>query len=330
VTDRETDRVTTYEPQTVLVTGGAGFIGSHVVEHLLMAGCRVVGYDNFDPFYAREQKRANVAAFAGNPNAAWVEGDIRDRLQLEKTFDTHRPDAVVHLAARAGVRTSVAQATLYTDVNVQGTLNVLEAASRGSVKSFVFGSSSSVYAGTDVPFREESSADHPYSPYAATKRAGELLAYTHSHLYGLPVTCLRFFSVYGPRLRPDLAIYKFAHLIDTEQEVPIYGDGSAERDCTYVSDIVEGVVAALRRPRPYDIINLGDSRTVTVSRIVELLEQRIGKKARCVHYDVNPSDAPITHADISKARRLLGYQPRVLFEEGIERFVDWFRSRPTL
>jgi len=315
-----------YEPSTVLVTGGAGFIGSHLVERLLREGVRVVVLDNYDSFYSRERKGANLADVASHPSLVLICGDIRQRSALEEVFALHAPDGVVHLAARAGVRASVDQALLYTEVNVTGTLNLLEVAARARVRNFVFGSSSSVYAGSDVPFREESNADRPLSPYAATKRAGELLAHTYAHLYGLPVTCLRFFSVYGPRLRPDLAIYKFARLIAREEEVPIYGDGSAQRDFTYVDDIVDGIVAALYTPRPYEIINLGDSRTIPVSRIVSLLEEHLHKKARCVFYPPNPSDAPITYADITKARRLLGYEPKVPFEEGIARFIEWFRE----
>lgn len=323
------DNSRSYEPSTVLVTGGAGFIGSHLVERLLQRGTRVVVFDNYDAFYSRERKGANLAAVAEHPALTVVEGDIRERNALDKAFSVHAPDAVVHLAARAGVRASVGQASLYTDINVIGTLNLLEVASQAHVRNFIFGSSSSVYAGNDVPFREESNADRPVSPYAATKRAGELLAHTYSHLYALPVTCLRFFSVYGPRLRPDLAIYKFARLIARGDEVPIYGDGSAKRDCTYVDDIVEGIVAALGTPRPYEIINLGDARTIPVSRIVALLEEHLGAKARCVFYPPNPSDAVVTYADITKARRLLGYEPKVPFEEGIARFVRWFREQDT-
>lgn len=310
----------------VLVTGGAGFIGSHVVERLLREGQRVVVLDNYDPFYPREQKEANLLAVLSHPLLTVVEGDVRDRDALEKLFATHEPESVVHLAARPGVRASVGQETLYTAVNVAGTLNVLEVAAQAKVKNFIFGSSSSVYAGDALPFREDAAADRPLSPYAATKRAGELLAHAYSYLYGLPVTCLRLFSVYGPRLRPDLAISRFARAIVRGEALPIYGDGSAARDYTYVDDVVDGILAALRRPKPYEIINLGDSRSVSVRQVVALLEEHLGKRARCVFSPPNPSDAPVTCADISKAKRLLGYEPKVPFEEGIARFVGWFRT----
>lgn len=309
----------------VLVTGGAGFIGSHLVERLLREEFPVLVLDNFDPFYPRHLKEMNLSSIASHPLLTVVEGDIRERNLLEKLFATHPIENVVHLAARPGVRASRGQENLYTTINVLGTLNLLDVAAHARVKNFIFGSSSSVYAGSPLPFREDAPADRPLSPYAATKRAGELLAHTYSHLYGLPVTCLRFFSVYGPRLRPDLALFRFARAILREETLPLYGDGSAERDYTYVEDIVEGIFAALHKPLPYEIINLGDSRRISLRRVVSLLEEHLGKKAHCLFFPPHPSDPPVTCADISKAKKILGYEPKIPFEEGIVRFVEWFR-----
>jgi UDP-glucuronate 4-epimerase len=320
------DSLDAQERAALLVTGGAGFIGSHVVERLLRDGVRVVVLDNFDPFYSRARKEANIRALRRDPLLTVVEGDVRDRSAVEQTFAGHGIRGVIHLAARPGPRDSVGQAEVYYDVNVVGTLRVLDAAATKGVGNFVLGSSSSVYGDAEGPSREDAPADRPLSPYAATKRAAELLAHTYSHLHGVPVTCLRFFSVYGPRVRPDLAVFKFANLIETGRDVPIFGDGSARRDFTYVSDIVDGILAALATPRTYEIINLADARTIPVLRLVELLEAHLGKVARRAFLPPNRGDAPLTFGDISKARALLGYEPKVTFEEGIARFVQWFRD----
>ncbi len=316
----------------VLVTGGAGFIGSHLVEALLDEGREVVAFDNFDEFYDPRIKRLNIARASKNPRFTLVEGDIRNERQLDECCASYRPGVIVHLAARAGVRPSVAQPALYQEVNCTGTVNLLESARKHEVGRVVFGSSSSVY-GTNsrVPFREDARADGPISPYAATKRAGELLCHTYHHLYGLKITCLRFFTVYGPRQRPDLAIHKFTRLIADDQEVPVYGDGSARRDFTYIDDIVQGVIRAVETPFDFEVFNLGESNTISVSELISLLEKALDRKARVTFCSPQAGDVPITYADISKARDALGYDPTTPIEEGIPRFVEWYRaSRDTL
>lgn len=311
----------------VLVTGGAGFIGSHLVEALLEEGRDVIAFDNFDDFYDPGIKRTNIATALKSPRFTLVKGDIRDAQQLDECLTTFRPTLIVHLAARAGVRPSVAQPALYQEVNCTGTINLLEAARKYGIGQVVFGSSSSVYgANSSVPFREDARADGPISPYAATKRAGELLCHTFHHLYGIKITCLRFFTVYGPRQRPDLAIHKFARLITEGQEVPVYGDGSAQRDFTYIDDILQGVMRAIETPFDFDIFNLGESRTISVTQLVNLLEESLGMKADVAFYPPQPGDVPITYADISKARDSLGYNPTTPIEEGIVRFVEWYRT----
>jgi UDP-glucuronate 4-epimerase len=302
----------------VLVTGGAGFIGSHVVEALLKRGEDVTALDDFNDFYDPALKRRNVAGF---PRV--IEADIRGTLPAE------RFDAIIHLAARAGVRPSLAQPRLYTDVNVLGTQNLLEFARHSGVKKFVFASSSSVYGINEkVPFSEADPIFNPISPYAATKLAGEALCHVYHHLYGLDIVCLRFFTVYGPRQRPDLAIRKFTAAILAGQPIEVFGDGSTRRDYTHIDDIVPGVLAALDRPLGFEIINLGESRTVELRELIALLEKATGKTARIRRLPPQPGDVPVTFADITKARRLLDYNPRVPIEEGIARFVDWY-EHPT-
>ena len=317
--------------QRVLVTGGAGFIGSHLVERLLLAGHAVSVVDDFHPFYDPAVKRANLAAAMRDERFRLVEGDVTDLDGLERAFGDERIDVIVHLAARAGVRPSIAQPGAYVESNVAGTLAVLELARRRGIARFVFGSSSSVYGETaSVPFREDDPAASPISPYAATKRAGELLCHTYRHLYGIAVVCLRFFTVYGPRQRPDLAIHKFARLMTRGEPIPVYGDGSTERDYTYVDDILQGVEGAIeytaRHPGAYEIVNLGESRTVSLARLVEVLSAALGVEPRIERLPAQPGDVSRTFADVGKARELLGYRPEVAFEEGIERFVRWFRD----
>src|SRR5215203_453261 len=313
--------------RNVLVTGGAGFIGSHLVARLLAEGqWRVVVVDDFNDFYDPALKRRNVSAHLGREEFALHEADIRDRATLDKVFKGAKFDVVVHLAARAGVRPSLAEPMLYTETNIGGTLNLLELARAHGVRQFVFGSSSSVYGENEkVPFAEEDPVNKPISPYAATKAAGELLCHTYSHLWGLRCICLRFFTVYGARQRPDLAIHKFARLISEGKPVPVFGDGTTRRDYTFVDDIVAGVRAAMEyEASVYEVVNLGGSRTVSLSELIALLERELGREARIDRQPAQPGDVPRTFADVSKARRLLGYDPRTPIEEGIRRFVQWF------
>lgn len=310
----------------VLVTGAAGFIGSHTADHLLARGDEVVGYDNFNDFYDPAIKRRNAAALARSPGFSLVEADLCDEGALDDLFASGRFDAIVHLAAWAGVRPSIQRPDIYIDANVRGTTNLLERARRHDVGRFVFASSSSVYGGREtVPFRETDEVDHPISPYAATKKAGEVLCYTWHHLYGLPVAALRFFTVYGPRQRPEMAIHRFATLLSRGEPVPMFGDGSTARDYTYVGDIVQGTVAALDRCEGYEIYNLGESQTTRLDALIDTLAEKLGVEAKVKRQPEQPGDVPITFADISKARARLGYSPSVGIEEGVERFVEWFR-----
>ena len=311
----------------VLITGGAGFIAYHVAAMLQDEHLDVTLLDNFNSFYDPALKWRNVRDLEARGPVRLYELDILDTHALRAAFAEMHPQAVVHLAAWAGVRPSLERPELYSSVNVTGTVNVLELSREFGVGCFVFGSSSSVYGACEhVPFCEEDSVCHPASPYAATKRAAELLCYTYAHNYGMNISCLRFFTVYGPRQRPEMAIHKFARLIRDGNEVPVYGDGESRRDYTYVDDIVSGVLAALRVNPRFEIINLGEARTTTLLELVSLLEKELGEKARCRFLHDQPGDVPITYADIGKARRILGYQPTVSMEEGIRRFVAWFRT----
>ncbi len=313
--------------KTVVVTGGAGFIGSHLCERLLSEGHRVITIDDFNDFYNPLLKRENIKDCLKNGDFRLCEQDICDTSLLNKVFGSERVDVIVHLAARAGVRPSIEAPLLYQRVNGYGTLNLLEMARKYKIGHFIFGSSSSVYGvNRKVPFSEDDRVDMPISPYAATKRACELMCHTYHHLFDINVTCLRFFTVYGPRQRPDLAIRKFTQLIDGGREVPVYGDGTASRDYTYIDDVLEGVTAAVNRPFGYEIINLGESRTVTLNELVRLIEENLGKKARIKRLPLQPGDVPITYADISKARRMLEYNPQTAIEEGIEKFIHWYKE----
>ena len=316
------------ERREILVTGGAGFIGSHLVERLLSEDAwRVTVVDDFNNFYSPAVKRENVRAHFQNPQYRLVEADIRDREALKRLFAETSFKAIVHLAARAGVRPSLSEPQLYNETNITGTLNLLELAREHNVRQFVFGSSSSVYGiNAKVPFSEEDPTRQPISPYAATKAAGELLCHTYTHLYGIRCIALRFFTVYGPRQRPDLAIHKFARLIDEGKAIPVFGDGTTRRDYTYIDDIIQGVRAAIDyTASDYEAINLGESRTVELRELIELLEKELGQRARIERQPPQPGDVPQTFADITKARKLLGYNPRTDIEEGIRRFVEWFR-----
>jgi UDP-glucuronate 4-epimerase len=310
-----------------LVTGGAGFIGSHLVEALLAAGREVVVLDNFDDFYLPAIKRRNLEPLRNRPNLSVVEGDIRDEKLVDGLFASHRINEVVHLAARAGVRPSIEQPVLYSDVNVTGTTVLLEACRKHDIGKFIFGSSSSVYGNnTKVPFSEKDDVDRPISPYAATKRAGEVLCATYHELYRLNVFCLRFFTVFGPRQRPEMAIHKFTRLIDRGLPVPRFGDGTTQRDYTYISDIVNGVVRAIERVQGYEIINLGGAKTTALNELIRLLEKHLGQKAIIEDNPGQPGDVERTFADVDKAKRLLGYDSKVGTDEGLGKFVKWYRS----
>ncbi len=315
--------------RNVLVTGGAGFIGSHLVERLLGEGLwRVHVVDDFNDFYDPALKRRNVAPHLSRDDFRLTEADIRDRDALESVFGASAFDCVVHLAARAGVRPSLVEPLLYAETNIRGTLNLLELARAHGVRQFVFGSSSSVYGENGkVPFSEDDPVGRPISPYAATKAAGELLCHTYSHLWGLRSVCLRFFTVYGARQRPDLAIHKFARLISEGRPLPVFGDGTTRRDYTFIDDIIAGVRAAIDyEASAFEVFNLGEARTVSLSELIALLERELGREALVERRPTQPGDVPQTFADISKARRLLGYDPRTPIEEGIRRFVEWFRE----
>lgn len=315
-------------PAHILVTGGAGFIGSHLTERLLARGDRVTAFDDFNDFYHPAKKRANVAPFLRCPGYRLVEGDIRDEAKVGALFASGGFDAVIHLAARAGVRPSLAEPILYEDVNCIGTLRLLEAARRHGPKLFLFGSSSSVYGINEkVPFAEDDAVDRPISPYATTKRTGELLCYNYHHLYGFKVACLRFFTVYGPRQRPEMAIHKFTDLLWRGKPVPLYGDGQSRRDYTYVDDIVDGLVATLELGPDFEILNLGGAETTALAELVRMLAAELEVEPRIDYLAAQPGDVPITYADVRKAGRLLGYAPKVPIREGLHRFVAWYREQ---
>lgn len=311
----------------IIVTGGAGFIGSHLAEKLLACGHTVSIIDELNDFYSPAMKRANLASVRCAGPAAFHQADICNANEMLRIFREEAPEAVVHLAARAGVRPSLEQPLLYERVNVYGTTALLEASRQTGVRKFVFASSSSIYGNANhVPFSEDDPANLPISPYAATKIAGEKMAYTYSHLYGLSVVCLRFFTVYGPRQRPDLAIRKFAGSIENGRPIVVFGDGSSARDYTFVDDTVQGIVAALDYDCRYDIFNLGNSHPVGLQTLIATLEAALGKTAIIERFPDQPGDVPITFADIRKAHALLGYTPATSFEQGIRRFVQWMRE----
>lgn len=314
--------------KNLLITGGAGFIGSHLVDRLLASDVEhITVVDDFNDFYNPSIKRDNIREHLKDPRYSIHEIDIRDAAALERVFSGGNFDCVVHLAARAGVRPSLSEPQLYTETNINGTLNLLELARQHNINQFVFGSSSSVYGiNAKVPFSEYDPIRQPISPYAATKGAGELLCHTYSHLYGLHCVCLRFFTVYGPRQRPDLAIHKFAKLISQHKPIPVFGDGTTRRDYTYIDDIIDGVTAAIDYDKSnYEVINLGESRTVELRELIALLEKELDTHAIIERQPPQPGDVPQTFADVSKARELLNYQPKTQIEEGLHRFVEWFR-----
>src|SRR6266536_653928 len=308
----------------ILVTGGAGFFGSHLVEKLLAAGRGVVILDDFNDFYDPQIKHANIAGFAKDVTVYHV--DLRDGGSVRSLFHREKVDAIAHLAARAGVRPSIQHAQLYCDTNVSGTLHLLEAARVTGVERFIFASSSSVYgASKTIPFSEEQHLIQTLSPYGATKVAGEFLCSTYSHLYQMRVVALRYFTVYGPRQRPDLAIHQFTRRIYAGQPIDQFGDGSTRRDYTYIDDVIQGTMAALQYQGPlYDVFNLGESETIQLKELISAIENALGKKAKVNRLPEQPGDMPLTCADISKARKLLGYKPTTKLSEGLQKFIDWF------
>ncbi len=312
----------------IVVTGSAGFIGSHLCETLLAADHRVVGIDNFDSFYDPGIKRTNISACAANPHFTLAEGDIRDPDFIRGVFQDTEPDVIVHLAARAGVRPSIDNPLLYQDVNVHGTAVLLEAARQHDIKRFIFASSSSVYGNNKkIPFAESDRVDFPISPYAATKKACELICHTYHHLFGISITCLRFFTVYGPRQRPDLAIHKFTVLIENDEPIPVFGDGSMMRDFTHINDIIAGVMASIDRCDGFNIYNLGESRPVKLADLIAEIEKALGKKAIINRLPQQPGDVEQTYADVSQAIEQLGYEPKTPIDVGLRSFVEWYRGR---
>ena len=316
--------------EAIIVTGAAGFIGSHAAEALAARGLRVIGIDNFCDFYDRawkEQNLKSIAAARGGKPIDVEELDITDGPRIDALVETTKPIAILHLAAMAGVRPSIEQPAYYARVNVEGTTHLLQAAVRHKVKKFLFASSSSVYGNLGrVPFREDDPVAEPISPYAATKRAGELLCYTWWHLYKLPISCLRFFTVYGPRQRPDLAIHKFTRLISAGKPILMFGDGSTSRDYTFVDDIVRGILAALDRCDRYRIYNLGGSEPITLKRLIEEIETALGKRATIDQKPAQPGDVERTYADLTRSTAELGYKPTTSIPEGLRKFAAWFKE----
>jgi len=316
---------------SVLITGAAGFIGSHASEEFARHGWRVTGLDNFDPYYPRPEKEANLSEMLPEARERFHEADIRDQDRVGEILEHNEVSVVVHLAAKAGVRPSIQAPGDYMDVNVRGTVSVLEAARRCGVQRFIFASSSSVYgSGNDLPFHEDQPIATPLSPYAASKIAGEAICYTYHHLYGLPITCLRFFTVFGPRQRPDLAINKFVRLVFAGEKIPRYGDGSSSRDYTFVGDVVRGVRLAAERDLGFSIINLGNSRPLTLSELIAAVERVTDRPAAIEQLPPQPGDMVHTYADVTRAHELLGWQPTTPFDDGLAAFVEWWRTRQDL
>lgn len=330
VPQSKTDQTLNKYTLKILLTGVAGFIGSHVAEKLLTLGHEIVGVDNFDAFYSRRFKEFNMRQFKDSESFTLYEIDIRDKVQLNVIFQKQKIDAVIHLAAKAGVRPSIQKIEEYYDVNVNGTLALLECMRQHGVLKMLFASSSSVYGNNEkVPFSEHDVVDNPISPYAATKKSGELLCHVYSHLYGFDISCLRFFTVFGPRQRPDLAIHLFTRLIDSNKSLPFYGDGSTSRDYTYVDDIVNGVIGALNHLGGFRVYNLGESRVTKLHELIQLIEKALNKRAILDKKDLQPGDVQKTYADITKAKSELGYSPKFDMERGIQNFVAWYNSAKT-
>lgn len=311
----------------ILITGAAGFIGSHLADVLLKTGNYVMGIDNFDPFYDRSIKETNISDAVKNKQYQFREGDIRDAAFINECFSGYNPDVIIHLAAKAGVRPSLDNSEAFYDVNVMGTLMILEAMKKNQIGNLIFASSSSVYGNNKkIPFSEEDDVNNPISPYAASKKSGELLCYTYHHLYNINVFCLRFFTVYGPRQRPDLAINKFTRAMMKGDKIYIYGDGTTSRDYTHINDIIYGIIRSVEKVKGFDIFNLGESNTVTLTVLISLLEKYIGRKAEIDYLPLQEGDVLQTVADITKARKMLNYNPVMDIERGIKDYVDWYKS----
>ena len=319
--------ITIYPPMIIFLTGAAGFIGSHLTEQLLAVGHQVVGFDNLDDQYNPAQKELNVDLFTGHPNFKFVLGDIRDQGLLTTLLRRHRCDTVVHLAARTGVRTSVSEPARCLDVNVNGTLSVLEAMRTGQVRRLVMASSSSVYGNsTNVPSREDADAGQPLSPYAMSKRSAELLAHTYHHLHGFDIACLRFFTVYGPRQRPEMAISRFTRQLYDELPITLFGDGTTARNYTYIHDTIRGILRAMYHLNGYDVLNIGGATSVTLLELIGLLEQAVGRKAVIDWQPTQPGDVLLTSADLCRAADRIGYQPTISMIEGLHRYIRWYQQ----
>lgn len=315
--------------EKIFVTGGAGFIGSHLCESLIQNGFFAICFDNFDSFYDPDIKIKNVERIKKHfpDRFELIIGDIRNIDHLREAFKKSPVDKVVHLAALPGVRPSIKKPLIYQDVNIRGTITLLEACRESGIKDFIFASSSSVYGESQrIPFSENDLDIKPISPYGVTKRAGEIICYSYHHLYNMNIACLRIFTAYGPRQRPEMAIHKFTRLIDQGEKIPIYGDGSSKRDYTYIDDLIDGILKTLYYHKGYEIYNLGESRTISLRELIYLIEEAMGKKAHIEMLEFQPGDVSITYADISKAEKMLGYCPKVKIEEGIRRFVEWYKK----
>lgn len=314
---------------SVLITGSAGFMGSHLAEVLVAAGHRVVGLDNFDPYYPRATKEHNIAGLLQSGGCSFVEGDIRDADTVNRVMGETQPDFILHWAAKAGVRPSLEIPAEYAAVNVEGTANILQAARDHMPLKIIFASSSSVYGvHNSLPFSEQADISRPISPYAATKIAGEALCHSFHHVCGLPIMCLRLFTVYGPRQRPDLAINKFVRLMSEHKPLPLFGDGSTSRDYTYIDDVVAAVTSAMQQDFGFEIVNIGSGRPVCLYELVEALERVVGMRADIERLPEQVGDMPHTFADIARARELLDWEPRVALEDGLRSFVEWMKNQP--
>ena len=311
----------------ILVTGGAGFIGSHVCDALLKKGKQVICLDSFNDYYSPERKRKNIQHNISNNSFFLEEKDITQFEKLKEVFKKHKMKTVIHLAAQAGVRASLKNPSLYEEINVKGTLNLLELSRRYNVQNFVFGSSSSVYGlNKKIPFSENDKTNTPISPYAATKKAGEMLCHTYSKIHGLNIICLRFFTVYGPRGRLDMAPYLFTKLINENKPIFKYGDGTSKRDYTYVNDVVQSILSASEKNYSFEIFNIGNSKTVELNKFISVIENLLGKKAKIIQKQMPQEDVPVTYADISKAKKDLGYDPKTDIKQGMKEFITWFNK----